>query len=89
MEKLAGRSVSGLVDPAAGHLAALQYLKTRTGTFRCNPGTGRGSSVLEVIGVFSRAAGRDIPYWRWQNFNPMGEYFSRQRQVIDALFVAG
>jgi UDP-glucose 4-epimerase len=51
-----------VVDLAAGHLAALRYLSTRTGTFRWNLGTGHGSSVLDVIGAFGEAAGKDIPY---------------------------
>ena len=51
-----------VVDLAAGHMAALDYLSTRTGTFRWNLGTGRGSSVLDVIEAFSKAAGSEIPY---------------------------
>ncbi|KRE74498.1 UDP-glucose 4-epimerase GalE [Arthrobacter sp. Soil762] len=51
-----------VMDLAAGHLAALQYTGNKTGTFRWNLGTGRGSSVLEVIQAFSAAAGRSIPY---------------------------
>lgn len=51
-----------VMDLAAGHLAALHYLDRVTGTFRWNLGTGRGSSVLEVIEAFGRAAGRRIPY---------------------------
>lgn len=51
-----------VMDLAAGHLAALDFLKARTGTFRWNLGTGRGSSVLEVIRAFSEAAGRPVPY---------------------------
>jgi UDP-glucose 4-epimerase len=51
-----------VVDLAEGHLAALEYLKGRTGTFRWNLGTGRGSSVLEVIKAFGEAAGKPIPF---------------------------
>ncbi|MFJ6028766.1 UDP-glucose 4-epimerase GalE [Pseudarthrobacter sp. NPDC092424] len=51
-----------VMDLAAGHLAALRFLARATGTFRWNLGTGRGSSVLEVIEAFSTAAGRQIPY---------------------------
>ena len=51
-----------VVDLASGHLAALQWLRTRTGTFRWNLGTGRGTSVLELIKAFGEAAGKDIPY---------------------------
>ncbi|WP_087874279.1 UDP-glucose 4-epimerase GalE [Arthrobacter globiformis] len=51
-----------VMDLAAGHLAALNYLQTKTGSFRWNLGTGRGSSVLEVIDAFGAAAGHPVPY---------------------------
>ncbi len=51
-----------VMDLASGHLAALRYLAGKTGVFRWNLGTGRGSSVLEVIAVFGAAASRTIPY---------------------------
>lgn len=51
-----------VMDLAAGHLAALGYLGERTGVFRWNLGTGRGSSVLEVIEAFGKAAGKPVPY---------------------------
>lgn len=51
-----------VMDLAAGHLAALDYLGDKTGAFRWNLGTGRGSSVLEVIQAFSKAAGRPVNY---------------------------
>lgn len=51
-----------VMDLASGHIAALGHLAERTGVFRWNLGTGRGSSVLEVIDAFGAAAGRTIPY---------------------------
>ncbi len=51
-----------VVDLAAGHLAALKYLTEHRGVYRWNLGTGKGSSVLEVLDAFSRASGREIPY---------------------------
>jgi UDP-glucose 4-epimerase len=51
-----------VVDLAAGHLAALEYLNGHGGVHRWNLGTGRGSSVLEVLEAFSRAAGHPVPY---------------------------
>ncbi|WP_461187567.1 UDP-glucose 4-epimerase GalE [Arthrobacter sp. Z4-13] len=51
-----------VMDLAAGHLAALAYLRRSSGVFRWNLGTGRGYSVLEVIEAFGKAAGRPIPY---------------------------
>ncbi|MFD1211280.1 UDP-glucose 4-epimerase GalE [Arthrobacter sp. GCM10027362] len=51
-----------VVDLAAGHLAALGYITDNPGVHRWNLGTGKGSSVLEVLEAFGRAAGRKIPY---------------------------
>ena len=51
-----------VMDLAEGHLAALHFLKSRTGVFQWNLGTGQGSSVLEVIEAFSIAAGKQIPF---------------------------
>jgi UDP-glucose 4-epimerase len=51
-----------VMDLAAGHLTALEYLRSRNGVFRWNLGTGKGSSVLEVIDAFSRAAGKELPF---------------------------
>ncbi|MGO2005401.1 UDP-glucose 4-epimerase GalE [Arthrobacter rhombi] len=51
-----------VVDLGAGHLAALEYLQDHGGLHAWNLGTGNGSSVLEVIAAFKRAAGREIAY---------------------------
>jgi UDP-glucose 4-epimerase len=52
-----------VMDLAAGHLAALDYLQDNgAGVFRWNLGTGRGYSVLEVIDNFGKAAGVNIPF---------------------------
>lgn len=51
-----------VMDLAAGHLAALGYLSNSCGVFRWNLGTGKGSSVLEVIRAFGAAAGHSIPF---------------------------
>lgn len=50
-----------VLDLADGHLAALQYGHGRPGLHVFNLGSGRGHSVLEVLGAFSRACGRDLP----------------------------
>lgn len=50
-------------DLAAGHVAALDRLATveqHVNTW--NLGTGRGTSVLELVHAFERASGRPIPY---------------------------
>ncbi len=51
-----------VMDLAAGHLAALDYLTSHLGVFTWNLGTGKGSSVLEVIQAFRDAAGKPIPF---------------------------
>jgi UDP-glucose 4-epimerase len=56
-----------VVDLAEGHVCALDLLmkEPKEGLLthqRINLGTGRGYSVLEVIGAFSRACGAQIPF---------------------------
>jgi UDP-glucose 4-epimerase len=51
-----------VVDLAAGHLAALEFITAKSGVHRWNLGTGNGSSVLQVLAAFGKAAGREIPY---------------------------
>jgi UDP-glucose 4-epimerase len=51
-----------VVDLAEGHLAALRYAAGRPGCHVFNLGTGKGTSVLELLGAFERSAGREIPY---------------------------
>lgn len=51
-----------VVDLAAGHVAALAWMNGRTGCEIFNLGTGKGTSVLEIIKAFSAACGRELPY---------------------------
>ncbi|HUP23804.1 MAG TPA: UDP-glucose 4-epimerase GalE [Thermoanaerobaculia bacterium] len=51
-----------VVDLARGHVAAVRHLASVQGAVEYNLGTGRGSSVLEVIAAASRAVGRELPY---------------------------
>lgn len=51
-----------VVDLARGHVAALPYALTHQGAEAINLGTGKGSSVLEVIHSFEKTSGRTIPY---------------------------
>ena len=50
-----------VVDLARGHVAALDYMRGKTGVHVFNLGTGKGYSVLDVVRAFSRACGRDLP----------------------------
>lgn len=49
-------------DLAAGHLAALEYVVSHRGVEVVNLGTGKGTSVLEIIKAYSNACGKQIPY---------------------------
>ena len=49
-------------DLAEGHVAALRHLFDQPGSITVNLGTGQGCSVLEVVGAYAAACGRDIPY---------------------------
>jgi UDP-glucose 4-epimerase len=51
-----------VVDLAKGHLKALEKLGSNPGLITHNLGTGKGNSVLEVVGAFARATGVKIPY---------------------------
>lgn len=52
-----------VMDLARAHVAALDALAAgRRGATAINLGTGRGTSVLELVRAFSRACGREIPY---------------------------
>ena len=51
-----------VVDLARGHLAALSYLQNQTGWDAINLGTGRGTSVFEMISSYQTASGLEIPY---------------------------
>ena len=51
-----------VVDPALGHLAALNYADSHTGAEAINLGTGHGTSVLEIVRAFEKASGRKVPY---------------------------
>lgn len=50
-----------VVDLARGHVAALRWMEGKHGTEVVNLGTGKGSSVLDVVAAFSRACGRELP----------------------------
>ena len=51
-----------VADRARGHLAALEALRSRAGVLTLNLGTGRGTSVLEMVRAFEAASGRAVPY---------------------------
>lgn len=51
-----------VVDLARGHVAALKWMDGKQGCEVFNLGTGKGSSVLEVIKAFEKACGHALKY---------------------------
>ena len=51
-----------VVDLALGHVAALDKKSREAGVHIYNLGTGKGSSVLDIIRAFEAASGQKIPY---------------------------
>lgn len=51
-----------VMDLAEGHVAALRHLESSKGLLTVNLGTGRGTSVLDMVAAFEKASGRPIPY---------------------------
>jgi len=51
-----------VVDLALGHVCALRHCAQSTGFTPINLGTGRGTSVLELIKAFEQASGQPVPY---------------------------
>jgi UDP-glucose 4-epimerase len=51
-----------VMDLAEGHVAALRHLLGGNRSLAVNLGTGRGTSVLELVHAFERASGRRVPY---------------------------
>jgi len=51
-----------VVDLAQGHLKAVEKLVENPGLVIYNLGTGRGTSVLELVNAFIKASGVDVAY---------------------------
>ena len=51
-----------VVDLAIGHLKALDVLSSINGCHAINLGSGKGTSVLQIIESFQRVSGRPVPY---------------------------
>ena len=49
-------------DLASGHLAALNYLQKHTGILTVNLGTGKGTSVFQLLHAFEKVSDKTIPY---------------------------
>ncbi len=51
-----------VMDLAEGHLCALKYALEHKGSEAVNLGTGKGTSVLQVVAAFEAGSGVKIPY---------------------------
>lgn len=51
-----------VLDLADGHIAALKSVGEKAGLHIYNLGTGKGSSVLEMVNAFSDACGHEVAY---------------------------
>lgn len=51
-----------VMDLADGHIAALKAVGEKSGLHIYNLGTGKGSSVLEMVEAFGKACGAPVPY---------------------------
>ena len=51
-----------VVDLAIGHIRALEKVRSNSGLVIYNLGTGKGSSVLDMVKAFEEATGIKIPY---------------------------
>jgi UDP-glucose 4-epimerase len=51
-----------VMDLADGHVAALKVVGEKAGLHIYNLGTGKGSSVLEMVEAFAQASGKPVPY---------------------------
>ena len=52
-----------ILDLSRGHTVALGHLRSKKPGVRAwNLGTGKGSTVYDMINAFSKAVGRDLPY---------------------------
>ena len=51
-----------VMDLAEGHVKALQGIDGKTGVYTWNLGSGKPSSVLDVLHAFAKACGKEIPY---------------------------
>lgn len=51
-----------VVDLAKGHICALKYVFENKGADAVNLGTGKGTSVLEIVKAFEKASGKEVKY---------------------------
>jgi UDP-glucose 4-epimerase len=75
-----------VVDLAQGHLAALNYLKTKHQSITVNLGTGKGVSVKEIADTFAKVNHIPLPYkFVARRAGDVPEYFADTQLAEQAL----
>jgi UDP-glucose 4-epimerase len=73
-----------VVDLARGHVAALEH--SIFGTSIYNLGTGKGTSVLELVRAFEKASGVTVPYvFTARRPGDLAEYFANPKKATHEL----
>lgn len=74
-----------VVDLARGHLAALKALEAK-GVSIYNLGSGKGTSVLEMIAAFEKASGKKLPYKiAPRRAGDLPEFYANPQKALDEL----
>lgn len=75
-----------VTDLAKGHVAAMRFAENHRGTEVFNLGTGKGESVLEMVGAFGNACGRPVPYeFAPRRSGDLPEYYADVRKANEVL----
>ncbi|MGN0627289.1 MAG: UDP-glucose 4-epimerase GalE [Oscillospiraceae bacterium] len=75
-----------VTDLAKGHVAAMRFAENRRGTEVFNLGTGKGESVLEMVGAFGNACGCPVPYeFAPRRSGDLPEYYADVRKANEVL----
>lgn len=73
-------------DLASGHMAALKYLQSNSGVLITNLGTGKSTSVLELIRAFEAASKQHIPHQiTSRRSGDLPEYYADSSHANDVL----
>ena len=75
-----------VTDLAKGHVAAMRFAENHRGTEVFNLGTGKGESVLEMVGAFGNACGCPVPYeFAPRRSGDLPEYYADVRKANEVL----
>lgn len=75
-----------VVDLAIGHLKALDYALCHKGVEAVNLGTGKGTSVLEIVEAYRKASGKEIPVqFAPRRAGDLAEYYAHTGKAKELL----